>query len=181
MKKPVLPLEEMNKRHEGLTAHVAGAYYEAACVSLSRNHTPPQDFDIVRDEGQVKAEVRWHAPDAQCLRAWANRDDATRDGAYACAIAAVEVVSDMYAVGRAETLTGADYYIAPKGTGAQDFERCIRLEVSGTHCDECELRRRLSEKVKQVKQGRSSLPAIAAVVGFRVRSIMLRRVENELD
>ena len=30
-----------------------GVIYEAACVSLSRNHTPPQDFDVVGDETQI--------------------------------------------------------------------------------------------------------------------------------
>jgi len=178
--KPVLPLEDMDKRHLGLSPSVAGNYYEAACVSLSRNHTPPQDFALIADEKQVTAEVQWPPPDARRLCAWANRDDATRDGAYACAIAAVEVTSGLFAVGRAETLSGADYYIAPESYDAEDFEHCIRLEVSGTHCDECEVRRRLSEKVKQARQGRSDLPAIAAVVGFRVRSIILRSVNNDL-
>lgn len=179
--KTVLPIDDMDKRHAGLTPGVAGAYYEAACVSLSRNHSPPQDFDIVRDSTQVTAEVKWMPPDARRSAAWANQSDATRDGAYACAIAAAEVTCDMVAVGRAETLTGADYYIAPRGFGIRDFENCTRLEVSGTHCDASEVRRRLNDKVQQARQGQSPLPAIAVVVGFRVRSIMLRSVDHELD
>jgi hypothetical protein len=178
--KPMLPLEDMDKRHAGLTPSVAGNYYEAACVSLSRNHAPPQDFDVIGDEAQLTAQVQWPPPDERRLRAWANRDDATRDGAYACAIAAVEVLSGLFAVSRAETLTGADYYVAPQGYEAEDLEHCIRLEVSGTHCDELEVRKRLSAKMKQARQGRSNLPAIAAVVGFKVRFIMLRSVNNDL-
>lgn len=178
--KRVLPLQDMHERHVGLTPSVAGSYYEAACVSLSRNHVPPQDFDVVGDSTQVTTEVQWPPPDARCSRAWSNRDDATRDEAYACAMAAVEVVLRLFAIRRAETLTGADYYVAPQDHDADDFEHCIRLEISGTHCDEYEVRRRLNEKVKQTKEGKSSLPAIAAVVGFKVRTINLRSVSNDL-
>ncbi len=176
----ILPLHDMHERHIGLTPCVAGSYYEAACVSLSLNHVSPQDFAIAGDTVQVTTEVQWPIPDARCSCAWANRDDATRDGAYACAIAAVEVGLRLFAIGRAETLTGADYYIAPHGHDAEDFEHCIRFEVSGTQSDEYEVKRRLNEKVKQAREGKSSLPAIAAVVGFNVRTIKLKSVSNDL-
>jgi hypothetical protein len=176
MNKPTLPLHDMEKRHPGLTSSVAGSYHEAARVSLSASHLPPQDFELAHDHSQHIAEVDWHPPDERCARAWANRDDATRDGAYACAIAAVELTSELYAMGRAERLTGADYYVAPKESDPEDLENCIRLEVSGTQSDEEEVLRRLSEKVQQARAGKSSLPAIAAVVGFKSKSIRMRSV-----
>jgi AraC-like DNA-binding protein len=178
MTKPELPIQHMDERHPGLTPNLAGTYHEAACVSLSANHSPPQDFELFNDEGQSITEVRWQPPDARCSRAWANRDDATRDGAYACAIAAVELLSGLYAIGRAETLTGADYYVAPVSEDLVDLEVCIRLEVSGTQSDQYEVRRRLSDKIKQARAGKSNLPAIAVVVGFRAKSIMMRSVDK---
>ena len=181
MPKPELPIQDMDKRHPGLTPNLAGSYHEAACVSLSADHSPPQDFELVSDETQRLATVRWQPPNARCSRAWANRDDATRDGAYACAIAAVELISGFCAIGRAETLTGADYYIAPKSSDELlDLEGCIRLEVSGTHSDYNEVRRRLNDKVKQARAGRSSLPAIAVVVGFKAKSITMRSVKDDV-
>ena len=65
--------------------------------------------------------VAWEPPDENCLRAWANHDDATRDGAYACAIAAAELSLGLYAISRAETLTGAEYYVAPLGQTIEDL------------------------------------------------------------
>ena len=174
--KLTLPIHDMEKRHPGLTPAVAGSYNEAARVSLSASHIPPQDFELTRDQLESIAEVNWPPPDDRCALAWANRDDATRDGAYACAIAAVELISGLYAVSRAERLTGADYYIAPSTSHPQDLEDCIRLEVSGTQSDEHEVLRRLGEKIRQARAGRSSLPAIAAVVGFKSKSIRMRSV-----
>ena len=177
---PRLPINNMEKRHPGLTPFLAGCYHEAACVSLSANHLPPQDFTLAHDEVESIAQVQWVPPDDRCARAWANRDDATRDGAYACALAAAELILGLFAIGRAETLRGADYYIAPRQVAPDDLEDCIRLEVSGTQRDEQEVRRRLNQKVRQARGGRSSLPAIAAVVGFKSKSIRMRSVENDM-
>ncbi|GBE16207.1 hypothetical protein BMS3Abin15_00019 [bacterium BMS3Abin15] len=176
-----LPIYDMEKRHPGLTVGTATSYLEAATVSLNAEHEPPQDFLLNHDEKEHTTEVMWNPPSNGCLRGWANRDDATRDGAYACAIAAAELSSGLFAMRRAETLTGADYYVAPKDTNPDDLESCIRLEVSGTRCDEREVRRRLSNKIQQVKSGRSSLPAIAVIVGFKTKQIMMRTVDNDLD
>ncbi len=180
MVKSELPIHELDKRHAGLPPGVAGSYEEAARVSLSENHEPPVEFAISHDAVEQVAAVHWQPPDDRCRRGWANRDDATRDGAYACAIAAIELVADLYAMRRAETLTGADYYVAPVSTDPDDLENCIRLEVSGTQRDEVEVHRRLRQKVEQVKHGRSNLPAIAAVVGFKSKSIRMRSVNDDM-
>ena len=176
---PELPLESMDQRHDGLTRPVAESYLEAARVSLDHHHEPPQEFLLTYDSRQEPAIVRWTPPDDRCKRAWANRDDAARDGAYACALAATELVLGLCAIRRAETLTGADYYISSPDSDVDDLERCLRLEVSGTHSDEYEFRRRLNVKVKQARKGQSNLPAMAAVVGYRVRMISMKSVENE--
>jgi hypothetical protein len=83
------------------------------------------------------------------------------------------------AISRAETLTGADYYIAPIGRSTDHLEDCLRLEVSGTDSDSTyEVQRRLRSKIKQAKQGISNLPALAVVVGFRVKLIVMEAVEE---
>ena len=172
----------MSIRHIGLTRAQAEVYLEAARVSLDRHHVSPQAFTL-QDISQVTTEkiiilVRWETPDARCRRAWANADDATTNGAYACAIAAIELYFGLYVVKRAETLTGADYYVAPIHHTGEDLEDCYRLEVSGTNLNEYEVKRRLDIKVQQTQRGNSNLPAIAIVVGFRVKLISLRSVER---
>lgn len=70
------------------------------------------------------------------------------------------------ALSRAETRTGADYYVGQPGSF--DLEAAYRLEVSGIDAgDPTQARSRLREKLNQAAEGNSSLPAFASVVGFR--------------
>jgi len=177
MTKPLLPLSNMADRHVGLTKALAESYLEAARVSLDRHHKPPQEFTLRDGSIEQAALVVWEPPDDRCRGAWANRDDATRDGAYACAIAAAELSLGLYAVKRAETLTGADYYAAFINQVSQD---CLRLEVSGTNLNEYEVQRRLRNKVKQAQKGKSNLPALAVVVGFRVKLVSMQTIDGIL-
>jgi hypothetical protein len=178
MEPPRLPLDNMHERHIGLTQAIANNYWEAARVCLDRNLSPPQEFELFNEGLEWKAIIDWEPTDERCKNAWANKDDATRDGAYACALAAAELCLGMVAVRRAENLTGADYYIAPNNWKGEDFEDCFRLEVSGTDLDNYEVQRRLRAKINQTKAGKSNLPAIAAVVGFRVKLISMTKVEE---
>ncbi len=86
----------------------------------------------------------------------------------------------LLAVRRAETRTGADYYVGPAGSGVGDLENCLRLEVSGVdHGDYREVVRRLLSKVEQVQNGNSSLPAIAGVMGFAEKLLMVQDVPEK--
>lgn len=181
MEIPKLPLNGMENRHFGLTPSIAKYYYEAACVCLDRNHTSPQEFVLKGGNFEKKSLIEWIPPDDRCKKAWANKDDATRDGAYACALAATELCFGLYAVRRAETLTGADYYVSQDASSGNDFENCLRLEVSGTDTDDYyEVQQRLNKKLKQAAAGASSLPAIAAIVGFKVKKILMEKVSESL-
>ena len=175
--KRILPLHDMDTRHYGLTKAIAGSYTEAARVCLDRHHRPPADFQVNKGNSSTAALVQWAITDERTRRAWANEIDATESGAYACALAAVELVDDFVAVHRAETKTGADYYVAPRGTSPDDLEDCLRLEVSGVDRGaDGAVRQRLSAKLKQAAEGNSNLPAVAGVVGFQTRLIMLAAV-----
>ena len=115
----------------------------------------------------VKATVEWPPTDPRIRASWENEIDATEEGAYAFILAAVELLEGLIAIGRAETKTGADFYVAPPGTEYGDFENSIRLEVSGTDLgNSSRLATLLREKLDQVKRGDSNLPAMAGVLGF---------------
>ncbi len=102
----------MAERHRALTPSVAGSYLEAARVCLDRHHSSPKEFTLEDNKFESIATVEWEVTGDRVQAAWANAGDATRNGAYALAIAAVELLRGMVAVRRAETRTGADYYIA---------------------------------------------------------------------
>lgn len=173
-----LPLFELSKRHTGLTQAVSSAFIEAAGVCLDRHHTPPITFLLMNGDRSTQTQVDWTKPDQRTRNAWANESDATRDGAYACALAGVELAYSMVAIRRAETLTGADYYIGKLGQVFNGLEDCLRLEVSGIDKgSDATVIRRLKKKVEQAAAGKSNLPAMACVVGFQVKKIVLQSVE----
>lgn len=175
-----LPLQELSDRHPGLTKAIGDSYTEAAAVCLSRHHVSPAMLDMQGMEVRAICSVGWSEPDSRTLRAWANETDATEAGAYGVSLAAVEVGQGLVAIARAETRTGADYYVAPHGHSPDDLEHCFRLEVSGTDAgDEGVIRSRLHSKVAQARRGVSNLPALAAVVGFKAKSIAIAAVAPE--
>lgn len=169
-------LNALHERHQGLTKAVCDAYAEAAHVCLSLHHQPPVDIVVTTPEEESTFGMTWTVPGERERRAWANLIDAVEAGAYAMAIAAVEGVHQWFAVSRAETLTGADYYVGPAGA---DLETAFRLEVSGTNeGNAAELRARLKRKTEQALAGRSALPAVACVVGFRNGSILVSSLQR---
>lgn len=171
---PTLPISNMEQRHAGLTQAIADSYAEAAGVCLDRHHQPPTVFDLDASGDRLSATALWRAPDERTRRAWANRNDATEAGAYACILAAVELAAGLVAVRRAETMTGADYYVACPGNAADDLESCLRLEVSGVdRGPRPEAARRLAQKLDQLAGGASNLPAMAGVIGFEAQAILL--------
>jgi len=124
--------------------------------------------------------VQWETTDERTKGAYNNESEATRDGAYIFALAALEMLSGLVAVRRAETQTGSDYYVAPIGETAEDMEGWWRLEVSGTDLSRAAMRARLKEKIAQTLAGNSNIPAIAAIIGFKERLIILRTVEESI-
>lgn len=176
----VLLLAGLSQRHPGLTKAIGDTYAEAAAVCLNRHHSSPAEIRaFVRDEVS-NCTLPWEAPDSVTLRAHANEIDATEQGAYAVCLAAVEAIAGLVAVSRAETRTGADYYVAPIGNDLEDLENCIRLEVSGLNAgNAAAVKARLKSKVAQTAKGMSNLPALAAVVGFKERLIAVAMLADE--
>jgi hypothetical protein len=168
----------LHERHIGVTEGVAKNYSEAARVCLDRHHSSPIEFALTDNKNQDHAQAAWISTDTRTKNAWANKDDATRDGAYGMCLAAVDLMRGLVAVRRAETRTGADYYLGAAGTPSDDLEATYRLEVSGMdEGNETAIFARLRQKLDQARKGASNLPAIASVVGFAA----LRIVNADLE
>ena len=169
----------MEQRHEGLTTALAEALKEAARVCLDRHYISPITVKIRHTDRETLADVEWKATDDRTRGAWANEIDTTEAGAYACVLAAVELLDGLVAVIRAETETGADYYVAPSDASVDDFDEHIRLEVSGVdRGNDAAVRRRLREKVAQLARADDEIPGIAGVVGFKEQLILLENLET---
>ena len=175
---PLPDLRDLHWRHPGVTVSLCESYAEAASVCLSRHHEPPVEIAMTKGPLVCRRELDWQPPKDRARRAWANRDEATRDGAYSLSLAGVEAEYGMVAIARADTGTGADYYVAPPGEH-EDLENAYRLEVSGIdQGGESDIRSRLQQKILQVRNGSAGGPALVAVVGFATRRIALKEVED---
>lgn len=168
-----LKFHDLSERHYGLTHSIAGTYAEAACVCLDRHHSPDVDFAIEDSGTASTGSATWTSPvDARTAAAWNNRTDTTETGAYGVALAAIENTRGLVAVSRAETQTGADYYLDEPNATIVDLESSIRLEVSGMESgNDTAIKARLNQKIKQAIAGKSNLPAIACVVAFHALKI----------
>jgi hypothetical protein len=171
----------MDERHHGLITPIAGGYEAAASVCLSRHHVAPITVTLSDNGLNSVAELTWTAPDSRTLAALANTTDTTEAGAYACVIVGVEHLRSLFAVRRAEVGSGADYYIGPPGSGQDDIEDCFRLEISGVDSgDSRVVAQRLLEKIRQAQRGNSNLPALAGVMGFSAKLLMVHDVPEGL-
>lgn len=180
MDKKLPSLYNLSDRHPGVTKSIGDSYAEAASVCLNRHHASPINFDIFCNLEKLRGSIDWTKPDDRTKRAWANDIDTTESGAYGISLVAVEEEKGLVAIARAETLTGADYYIAHPNSPIDDLENLIRLEVSGIdHGNETEIKRRLLIKKRQTLAGNSNKPAIAAVVGFKELKIFISDVDSE--
>jgi hypothetical protein len=176
---PVLPLKRLDERHPGVSEGIALSYEEAAGVCLDRHHTSAVNFQIDSGEASTDVMVEWTKPTGSILRAWANEIDTTEAGAYCCCLAAVEVAYGLVAIHRAETKSGADYYVATAQSDPSDLETCLRLEISGLdRGDRGRVSQRIHQKLEQAAAGSSNLPALAGVVGFRERLILFQPLES---
>lgn len=176
MSKLKLKIHDLHLRHPGVSLGIAGSFAEAGSVCMNRHHSSPSDFQIQRSDSHSEAEVEWLEPDDKLKKAWANEIDTTESGAYGLALAAIEVTDGLVAVSRCETGTGADYYLCDQE--AADLEQSHRFEVSGVdRGGASELQSRMKRKLAQALAGNSNVPAIAAVVGFAERKILIKSVD----
>ena len=174
-----LQLHSLHERHTGLTPALSGTFLEAASVCLNRHHDSPIEVEIARNGGTSTCLVEFPMPDIRVLNAWANDIDTTDSSTLCVFLAAADDEEQLVAVKPAETLTGADFYVAPIGTEPEDLEHCFRLEVSGVDAGgRSAVEARLRQKIDQTRRGTSNLPAIASVVGFREKAIAIQKVSD---
>ncbi len=173
-----LPFKNMIDRHPGLIQCVEELFQKSASVVLDKYHVPPEEFSLNDDNKDYNVFLDWTPADERTKSALNNFTDNKEAGAYGIALAAVEYSRGLVAVRRAEELTGSDYYVAPAGSELNDLEEAYRLEVSGSELDASKVKKRLTQKLKQAENGKSDLPAIAAVVGFAVKLILVQTMEK---
>lgn len=165
-------------RHIGVGPGQSATFGEAARVCLSKHHQSPSTFKLTDNGMATSSAANWQPPDVILRNAWNNDTDATEQGACAIALAAIDLTRGLVAIRRAETKSGADFYLGKPGQQVDDLETSYRLEISGIDRDDRQLLgSRLRKKLRQLKKGLSNLPAIAVVVGFSTLNVLAEDVE----
>ena len=167
--------------HPGLSEAKALGLCAAACVCLHRHHRSPTTIEMKIDAAPTSEHsVTWAVPTVRDRNANRNAIEATCDGAYAVALMCLERRLDLVAVGRAEQGSGADWYVAPPGCGIDetgepnlDDPAILRLEVGG-HDHRPSLPYELKLKVRQLQVGASTVPGIAAIIGFEKGRVLIQ-------
>ena len=127
----------------------------------------------------MRVQVTWEQTDERERDAWNNQLDATRDGAYAMAIAAAELAYGLITVSRAREQTGSDYLVVGTDAGAADLENTVRLEVSGIdRGNSAQVATRVRRKLDQLRRAAPDESGYAAVVGFQAHLIRIVRMES---
>ena len=175
---PVLKIAKLHEHHPGLTPALGECFYEAICICLDRHHQSPVKFRVSNPADALHF-IEFAKPDRRIRNAWANTIDATETGAYGICLAAVEATEKLVAIRRSETETGCDFYVAAPGTTSGDIEGWFRLEVSGLDEGSVSMiEARLRQKITQARKGRSKLPALVSVVGFKELVVRIERVRD---
>lgn len=178
-------LSSLYPRHPGLAEGGAAHIAEAASVCLARFHgSSPVALGVTWAGRPSIYDLVWRAPGAREVASNRNAEEATRDGAYAVALGAVDARLRLVTIGRAESRTGADWYLVPVASLEQAFDLdsipASRLEVSGvSDDDEGRMNERVRVKLAQAVAGRSEVPALVGVVGFRSGRCILRRPQHD--
>lgn len=182
----VLDLYSLHLRHPGMAREITDNYAVNAAICMERHGSSQRVWSVqINQEPIAEYLVTWNPPTPAQLRSCANKDDATRDGAYGLALAAVDAHSGLVALRRAEGRSGVDFYLVPEGAEIPDShdldidrDDLVGLEVSGIDDDtDRAVRARVREKVEQVRAGLSSYPSIVGVSGFRTARVIFVTVE----
>ncbi len=181
-----LQIQSLSARHPGLTESLSNVFYEAAQICLSRHHASPIVFSVTHNQQTIEAVSQWDEPSSRTSRSQGNQNDATEYGACAISIAALEITTDFVVTARMESLSGGDFYIAPKSSIPNDFEEdyepglldsAYKLEVSGIdEGSQAVVSTRLRNKIQQTQDGNCHLPAIASVVEFSNKIVVSTEV-----
>jgi hypothetical protein len=125
---------------------------------------------------QAKLGCRWTECDENTRLTWNDPDEATEQGAAACALVLIKGLAHYEVVERSRKGTGFDYWLGDEDE--YPFQKKARLEVSGiAEGSEAQLQQRVNQKVRQTRRSDSTLlPAFVAVLEFRnPKAVITRR------
>ena len=162
----LLHLQNLTTGTPGITPAKGSTLAEAATICFTHcNHKPGVKLNVSGDYTEDFS-ILWDTPTEQMVRAYADLEEATEDGASAIGILVSMSLIGYTVVKRSWKTTGIDYWLGYDSDPL--FQNKARLEVSGILIGSSAIiNARLKQKLKQTKQSDDSrLPALIIVTEF---------------
>lgn len=183
----LLSYDKLHERHYAITPETAAEWAQTTRICLFRHHLPPVSIFEIMDQGAVQeGTVAWRSPDVRERHAWIDRSsEATDRSACAIALSALELTRGLVAMSSAIKGNGADYLLDDYSedlfdfyvSGGRNLEAAFRLEIRGVdRGGDATLLTALKQKIRQLVEGDSNLPAVAVVVGFQALKVFVSDV-----
>ena len=171
----MLNLNELDKGMPGITPAFGKVLAEAGGVCLESQGHSQGKLLTVKSEGSNKHyPLNWPPVSEQTLRCWNDPEVATENGAVGVAVLLAKKEIGYAVIERSRKGTGFDYWM-----GDDDefpFQNKARLEISGIRSgDDCGVRTRIKQKLKQTDPSDGELPAYVVVVEFSAPLAEVRR------
>lgn len=158
-------LSELLDESTGLSHGAGSNAAEAAAVCLEENgHRGPICLKII---GKTPSEfsIDWTPVTRSVRDSHNDLQDATKDGAVGIAAICAGRLYGRMIVKQSRKKSGFDYYLAPRG--AFLFQETMGYEISGIlQNDDIEIGKRVRQKLRQVKNGNSTIDSHIFVVEF---------------
>lgn len=167
VRKLILPLSDLAKGRDGITAAFGECLSQAASVCLEdQSHKSGVHLNVDGDFNRIFG-IIWGTTTGQMRRCWADPEVATEHGAYGIAALLIPVLTNLTIVERSRKGTGFDFWLSPMPADEVLFQKKARLEVSGIRKgSESEIKARLRQKKEQTKRSDGILPAYIVIVEF---------------
>lgn len=164
-----LDLNALRAGMPGITSDLGGTMCEAASVCLEDcSHLVGVTMTVTGTLSSTHpVPLTWPLATDQARRAYGDLQFAAEFGAYGIAALVVDRLTDLTVVERSRKGGGFDYWLGPKRNPEPLFQDKHKLEVSGILSgDEGDVRRRLREKLDQLRRGAVPIPGFGIVVHF---------------
>lgn len=172
----IINIDELHKGIGNIAPQRCASFSLAARVCLhEESHSCPTTVDI-QGIATETVQVSWTPPSLSESGSYADREEATEDGACGIAFLVMPLYTEYDVIERSAKGTGFDYWLGMHNQ--LPFAKSARLEISGIRKGtDGEIKKRVEIKKKQVRNGTSSpLPAYVSVTEFSSPKVVIERV-----
>ena len=166
MRKTLQVREFSAQPHTGLTPAKRDTLSEAAVICLEEQSHESGVELAVSGAFDEKFILEWDAATERMIRCYADKEEATEDGAYCVAIITIAELTSLLVTQKSRKGNGFDFHLG-NSEDKRNFLDTTILEVSGIrNGSESTIKKRMAEKNERLNSYQNRLPGYIAIVEF---------------